>query len=110
MAPQSGAAMVAEIILQGHINRTGQVACQVVISTVRPVKSPPHIEDHRRLTCAQPFRQFRHGDEHLAPGHRGSGRPKSIWAAGLAIAVTIPVPKGPLSSNKVALPIAIPSR
>jgi hypothetical protein len=49
VTPASLDRVVAEFILQRHVNRPGKVAVEVVGAPVRLVETPTHIEDCHRL-------------------------------------------------------------
>jgi hypothetical protein len=102
VAASAGAAMIAKFIVQRDVHRTGTVARQIVGPTVGPVESPAHVKNRGLITVGHHPHQFFGADQHLAA--RTHILPKSICAAGLAIAVTIPVPNGPESSKSVAVP------
>ena len=123
MTSTTSAGMVTEIVVQRDIDRTWDVSGLIRRTAVGLIQPPAHVKDGRRLSAGEQAHQLVDVDQHLRSqphgirtGHRHTcnvgalpGAPKSICAAGLAIAVTIPVPNGPTSSKSVAVPLAIPS-
>ena len=66
MAPASGDRVVAELILQRHVRRCGDMGLLVGGTPVGLGELPSHVENRHRVTGRQQRGQFRCGDQHLA--------------------------------------------